>query len=73
MANGKWDCCEVSKARPNQMHDELLRDDPKLNLGRKHASGGMLFHFRLIGATARQRDSGDNQLSWPNPANLVSR
>ena len=29
------------------MHDELLRDDPKLNLGRKHASGGMLFHSRV--------------------------
>ena len=47
MANGKWDCCEVLRARPYQMHDELLRDDPKLNLGRKHASGGMLFHFRV--------------------------
>ena len=30
------------------MHDELLRDDPELNLGWKHASGGMLFHFRLM-------------------------
>ena len=29
------------------MHDELLRDDPKLNLDRKQASGGMLFHFRV--------------------------
>lgn len=56
MANGKWDCCEVSRARPNQMHDELLRDDPKVNLGRKHASGGMLFHFRSIGATARHKE-----------------
>ena len=38
------------------MHDELLRDDPKVNLGRKHASGGMLFHFRSIGATARHKE-----------------
>ena len=53
VANGKWDCCEVSRARPNQMHDELLRDDPKVNLAWKHANGGRLFLFRLIGATAR--------------------
>lgn len=65
MGNGIVVRC--SKRAQNQVHDELLRDDPELNLAWKHASGGRLFHSRLIGATARhsrksQGDSANNQI-----------